>query len=211
MDSPLIEPLLGTNDHRPDDGATVDESSTFMDKATDVLADEASNLSTDVPADEASNLSTDAPADEASTIVGKDHDDDAEGESMSSSISKENEDDDAEADAMAAFMEQRLATLPGKAHKSEPFTIFRVAGPMRERNRHLYEPQMVSIGPFHRGASPRLAAMEEHKWRYLRDPLVTTRPLIYGIAVRCRKGSQPVYLLQGILIPPGSGYSVFRR
>jgi hypothetical protein len=209
MDSPLTELLLGTNDHRPDDGATVGETSSFMDKATDVLADEASNLSTDVPADE------------ASTIMGKGHDDDADVVSMSSSMQrrldmkKENEDedvgDDAEAEAMAAFMEQRLATLPGKAHESEPFTIFRVAGPMRERNRHLYEPQMVSIGSFHRGASPRLAAMEEHKWRYLRDPLVTTRPLIYGIAVRCRKGSQPVYLLQGILIPPGSGYSVFRR
>ncbi|EAZ07811.1 hypothetical protein OsI_30069 [Oryza sativa Indica Group] len=69
---------------------------------------------------------------------------------------------DAEAEEMAARMQRRVEALPGKAHESEPFTIFRVAGPMRGRNRHLYEPQMVSVGPFHRGAA-RLRAMEEHK------------------------------------------------
>nr|BAJ84999.1 predicted protein [Hordeum vulgare subsp. vulgare] len=71
---------------------------------------------------------------------------------------------------MASRMQRRLDALPGKPLESEPFTIFRVAGPMRDRNRHLYEPQMVSVGPFHRGAA-RLRAMEEHKWRYLRDLL----------------------------------------
>jgi hypothetical protein len=82
---------------------------------------------------------------------------------------------DAEAEEMAARMQRRVEALPGKAHESEPFTIFRVAGPMRGRNRHLYEPQMVSVGPFHRGAA-RLRAMEEHKWRYLRDLLARNNP-----------------------------------
>jgi hypothetical protein len=78
--------------------------------------------------------------------------------------------DEEEVDEMAARIQRRLDALPGKPHESEPFTIFRVSGPMRDRNRHLYEPQMVSIGPFHRGAA-RLRAIEEHKWRYLRDLL----------------------------------------
>ncbi|KAJ1269383.1 hypothetical protein BS78_07G207600 [Paspalum vaginatum] len=109
--------------------------------------------------------------------------------------------DDAEADEMAARMERRLAALPGKAHESEPFTIFRVAGPMRERNRHLYEPQMVSIGPFHRGAGRHLAAMEAHKWRYLRDLVARGAPLAaYARAARAmeprarRRYAEPVAL-----------------
>uniref|UniRef100_A0A0D9WHH6 Uncharacterized protein n=1 Tax=Leersia perrieri TaxID=77586 RepID=A0A0D9WHH6_9ORYZ len=111
---------------------------------------------------------------------------------------------DAEADEMASSMRRRLDALPGKAHESEPFTIFRVAGPMRDRNRHLYEPQMVSIGPFHRGAA-RLRAMEEHKWRYLRDLLArnndaTTTLAAYARAARelepaaRRRYAEPVHL-----------------
>ncbi|XP_047095399.1 UPF0481 protein At3g47200-like [Lolium rigidum] len=90
--------------------------------------------------------------------------------SGASSVCAGDEQEDGEATEMAASMQRRLDVLPGKPHESEPFTIFRVSGPMRDRNRHLYEPQMISIGPFHRGAA-RLSAMEEHKWRYLRDLL----------------------------------------
>ncbi|XP_040382597.1 UPF0481 protein At3g47200-like [Oryza brachyantha] len=113
-------------------------------------------------------------ADEGSTVVKECcADEDAAMDEMSACVQRrpgEEECADAEADEMAASMQRRVDALPGKAHESEPFTIFRVAGPMRDRNRHLYEPQMVSVGPFHRGAA-RLRAMEEHKWRYLRDLL----------------------------------------
>ncbi|KAL6646258.1 hypothetical protein ACP70R_017866 [Stipagrostis hirtigluma subsp. patula] len=154
--------------------ATVDESSTTAGKvrANGVLGD----------ADESSDtvVAASAHAEEKS-----DDGDDTDGDVMSVSLqrrleersAKEEEDDDeeeradAEADEMAARMQRRLAALPGKAHESEPLTIFRVAGPMRDRNRHLYEPQMLSIGPFHRGGAARLAAMEAHKWRFLRDLL----------------------------------------
>ncbi|XP_052165443.1 UPF0481 protein At3g47200-like [Oryza glaberrima] len=117
--------------------------------------------------------STDANADETATRVQRRLDEgaDAEAEEMAARVQRRiDESADAEAEEMAASMQRRVDALPGKAHESEPFTIFRVAGPMRGRNRHLYEPQMVSVGPFHRGAA-RLRAMEEHKWRYLRDLL----------------------------------------
>ncbi|KAG8087816.1 hypothetical protein GUJ93_ZPchr0010g8459 [Zizania palustris] len=104
---------------------------------------------------------------------------------------EEEECDDVEADEMAACMQRRVDALPGKAHESEPFTIFRVAGPMRDRNRHLYEPQMVSVGPFHRGAA-RLRAMEEHKWRYLRDLLARNRDAPLAFYARAARVLEPL-------------------
>ncbi|KAK3138083.1 hypothetical protein QOZ80_5AG0364260 [Eleusine coracana subsp. coracana] len=128
---------------------------------------------------------TNAAADETSTITSK---------AIAVKNEKENEDvgdADAEADEMASAMARHLATLPGKPHESEPFTIFRVAGPMRERNRHLYEPQMISIGPFHRAASPRLAAMEAHKWRYLRDLLARNPAAPLSAYARAARAMEP--------------------
>ncbi|KQJ99175.1 hypothetical protein BRADI_3g41570v3 [Brachypodium distachyon] len=107
-----------------------------------------------------------AGADESSTIVASNDDK----RTVEESGELDEEDADANAVEMAARMQWRLDALPGRPHESEPFTVFRVTGPMRDRNRHLYEPQVVSIGPFHRGTA-RLRAMEEHKWRYLRDLL----------------------------------------
>ncbi|XP_038985623.1 putative UPF0481 protein At3g02645 [Phoenix dactylifera] len=49
---------------------------------------------------------------------------------------------------------------------AEP-TIFRVPPDMRCGNRGAYEPKLVSIGPYHRGKSEDLKAMEELKWRLL--------------------------------------------
>jgi hypothetical protein len=157
-----MEPLLDPSDHAPPavgehGDAAAEESSTVVGNGTE--------------ADESAEKKTDG-------------DDDGEEGEMSASVQRRldesaaaagNEEEatggDAEADEMAARMERRLAALPGKPHVSEPYTIFRVAGPMRDRNRHLYEPQMVSLGPFHRGAGRHLDAMEAHKWRYLRDLL----------------------------------------
>ncbi|CAO2207425.1 unnamed protein product [Urochloa humidicola] len=156
MDSPLMEPLLDPN------------VSARAVVATPAAADESSTVMC--------NRGTNA------------NDDDVQGDEMSVSMQRrldENEgeeavDDDAEAEEMAARMERRLAGLPGNPHESEPFTIFRVAGPMRDRNRHLYEPQMVSLGPFHAGAGRHLAAMEAHKWRYLRDLLARSTTTTSG-------------------------------
>lgn len=121
-----------------------------------------------------------AEADEGSMVVVASKDDKHAAEEMSASMQQRLvesstastgvDEEDTDAVEMAARMQRRLDVLPGRPHESEPFTIFRVAGPMRDRNRHLYEPQMVSIGPFHRGAA-HLRAIEEHKWRYLRDLL----------------------------------------
>ncbi|XP_072986385.1 putative UPF0481 protein At3g02645 [Typha latifolia] len=52
--------------------------------------------------------------------------------------------------------------------EAENFTIFRVPAYIRRINEDLFEPRLVSIGPYYCG-SRNLLAMQEHKWRYLRD------------------------------------------
>ncbi|XP_020106281.1 UPF0481 protein At3g47200-like [Ananas comosus] len=54
---------------------------------------------------------------------------------------------------------------------SDNFTIFRVPAHVRQRNKHLYEPQTVAIGPYGvgRDVEPSLRAMEWLKWRYLQE------------------------------------------
>lgn len=179
------------------DDAIADESSTVVanphakEDCTD--ADESGNV---VASKHTEENSTDDNTDE-----GADEDDEMSAsmqrrlDEKSGSASAGEEDEacgeaEAEADEMAARMQRRLDALPGKPHKSEPFTIFRVAGPMRDRNSHLYEPQMVSVGPFHHGAS-RLRAMEEHKWRYLRDLLARNRDAPLASYARAARALEP--------------------
>ncbi|KAJ3683561.1 hypothetical protein LUZ60_013788 [Juncus effusus] len=50
----------------------------------------------------------------------------------------------------------------------EPFVLSRLPYMIRENNRELYEPRVVSIGPYHRGKES-LLAMEAHKPRCLID------------------------------------------
>uniref|UniRef100_A0A6I9QM46 UPF0481 protein At3g47200-like n=1 Tax=Elaeis guineensis var. tenera TaxID=51953 RepID=A0A6I9QM46_ELAGV len=60
-------------------------------------------------------------------------------------------------------------SLPRKP-PAEP-TIFRVPPIMRCGNQSAYEPKLVSIGPYHRGKSEDLKAMEQLKWRLLHNYL----------------------------------------
>ncbi|MED6136748.1 hypothetical protein PIB30_058723 [Stylosanthes scabra] len=48
-------------------------------------------------------------------------------------------------------------------------SICRIPDELRESKRDAYVPKLVSMGPFHRGATRQLVLMEEPKWRYLKD------------------------------------------
>ncbi|XXG88416.1 hypothetical protein AAC387_Pa12g0626 [Persea americana] len=51
-------------------------------------------------------------------------------------------------------------------------SIHRVPHSLHRHNRNAYDPQVISIGPFHyRRREVELQAMEEHKWKYLHDIL----------------------------------------
>ncbi|OEL30049.1 hypothetical protein BAE44_0008933 [Dichanthelium oligosanthes] len=61
--------------------------------------------------------------------------------------------------------------------ESSSMTIFRVPAHVRDANKELYEPRLVSIGPYYRGREA-LRTMEQHKWRYLRELLNEHHPRI---------------------------------
>nr|AGT16060.1 Protein of unknown function DUF247 [Saccharum hybrid cultivar R570] len=73
---------------------------------------------------------------------------------------------------LEASVEATLSTLRAELPqwRDQPFTIFRVPAYVRESNPTVYEPRMVSIGPYYHG-DVALRAMEDHKWRYLHDLL----------------------------------------
>ena len=55
-------------------------------------------------------------------------------------------------------------------------SIFRVPKRLVDINDHFYEPNSVSIGPYHRG-KPHFQMIEEHKWRYLVSLLNRTQTI----------------------------------
>ncbi|KAF3320245.1 hypothetical protein FCM35_KLT22155 [Carex littledalei] len=61
-------------------------------------------------------------------------------------------------------MQQKIDS--GKTNEAKNFTIFRTPHNISQSKKNLFEPSVISIGPFHHGKKS-LKAMEEHKWRFL--------------------------------------------
>ncbi|CAI9095916.1 OLC1v1031954C1 [Oldenlandia corymbosa var. corymbosa] len=67
------------------------------------------------------------------------------------------------------LMEKKISAAPGILRKSagrSSCCIFRAPKSFNDINGQQYQPQIVSIGPYHHG-KPELAMIEEHKWRFL--------------------------------------------
>ncbi|KAF3341650.1 hypothetical protein FCM35_KLT00288 [Carex littledalei] len=68
------------------------------------------------------------------------------------------------------LVKQRLEEDTSWMEYVGPFTIFRVTANIRQANKNLYEPRMVSIGPYYYHLrKDRLRSMEDQKWRLLRS------------------------------------------
>jgi Plant protein of unknown function len=70
---------------------------------------------------------------------------------------------------LANSMSNKMHEHLGQPH-CEPLTIFKVPEYIRAKHRELYDPQMISIGPYHRGTKS-LEPMQKLKWQYLRKLL----------------------------------------
>ncbi|XP_068640080.1 UPF0481 protein At3g47200-like [Aristolochia californica] len=68
---------------------------------------------------------------------------------------------------MIAMKNKYSSSNAEQSHPELP-TIVRVPHIIRRTNEEAYEPEILSIGPYHR-ENKRLLAMEKKKWKYLRD------------------------------------------
>ncbi|CAI9117616.1 OLC1v1019028C1 [Oldenlandia corymbosa var. corymbosa] len=71
----------------------------------------------------------------------------------------------AEADDVLITINEKLDSIVGSHSEC---CIFRVRDALRNVNDKSYEPEIISIGPYHRN-KPHLQMMEEHKWRFLKS------------------------------------------
>ncbi|KAJ9554751.1 hypothetical protein OSB04_009365 [Centaurea solstitialis] len=74
---------------------------------------------------------------------------------------------------MKTQMQKSPKILPKFVGK-ESCCIFRVPPSLTEIDKKAYQPQIVSIGPYHHGNKD-LEMIQEHKWRYLDDFIARTR------------------------------------
>ncbi|XP_078161190.1 UPF0481 protein At3g47200-like [Carex rostrata] len=65
-------------------------------------------------------------------------------------------------------LQRQLNTLWGYENEAENFTIFRTPHNISQTKKNLFEPSVISIGPFHHGQK-HLRTLEEQKRRFLRD------------------------------------------
>ncbi|KAJ3683495.1 hypothetical protein LUZ60_013722 [Juncus effusus] len=79
-----------------------------------------------------------------------------------------------------AYVQQKLDAVPGKPMMYRHITIFRVPALFHEASKTYYQPQLVSIGPYHQGKES-LRAMEEYKWSTLRDFLSRNEKVHFNI------------------------------
>ncbi|KAJ3693793.1 hypothetical protein LUZ60_009273 [Juncus effusus] len=75
-------------------------------------------------------------------------------------------------DRLQLLVQDRLNTIQKNLDTCQPFKIFRAPPHLREKATKMYEPKMVSIGPYHHGKET-LRTLEEHKWRCLHDFLAS--------------------------------------
>ncbi|XP_062211032.1 UPF0481 protein At3g47200-like [Phragmites australis] len=87
-------------------------------------------------------------------------------------------------DAQVEAMQRRVDAVPPLA--DDPYTIFRLPVAVRERHRDLYEPKVVSVGPYYHGRAG-LGAAQQHKWRLLRDFLSRNKKVGLGAYVRAAR------------------------
>jgi hypothetical protein len=76
---------------------------------------------------------------------------------------------------MEVGMSNQVPAGGGGGVYKDAFTIARLPPHVREANRSLYEPTMVSIGPYHRSRAS-TGGMQAHKWLMLRDFLLRGDP-----------------------------------
>ncbi|XP_078161089.1 UPF0481 protein At3g47200-like [Carex rostrata] len=69
---------------------------------------------------------------------------------------------------LKASLQRELNTLWGNENEVENFTIFRTPHNISQSKKNLFEPSVISIGPFHRGQK-HLRTLQEQKRRFLRD------------------------------------------
>jgi hypothetical protein len=76
---------------------------------------------------------------------------------------------------MEVGMSNQVSVGGGGGDHKDAFTIARLPTHVREANMSLYEPTMVSIGPYHM-SSGSTSAIQAHKWLMLRDFLLRRDP-----------------------------------